>query len=51
MINFNIDIGEYLVKVIEKIENSSKFRQLLWAIVAIFAIYALSALIAAVRWW
>lgn len=49
--NFNIDFGQWVVKMLEKYENSPKVRFLINWLVACLTIFVLASLITAIRWW
>lgn len=49
--NFNIDFGLWVVKMLEKYENSPKVRFLINWIVLCLTVFVLSGLINAVKWW
>ncbi|MDO4896328.1 MAG: hypothetical protein Q3971_03100 [Moraxella sp.] len=49
--NFNIDFGKWVVKMLEKYENSPKVRFLINWIVVCLTLFVLSGFINAIKWW
>ncbi len=49
--NFNIDFGEWVVRMLEKYENSPKVRFLINWIVGCLTLFVLSGFVNAIKWW
>lgn len=49
--NFNIDLGQWVVKMLEKYENSIKVRFLVNWLVVCLTFFALASFINAIKWW
>ena len=52
--NFNIDMGDWIMKLVEKYETSNKVRLLVWLVLIILFLFAAGAFLqglGAIRWW
>lgn len=52
--NFNIDLGQWVVKMLDKYETSQKVRNLIHAILFLVFLFAVASIlqgVGAVKWW
>ncbi|GEM_PF-4144611 len=49
--NFNIDLGEWVTKMLDKYESSQTVRRLINALVFILFLFVLGGFINAIKWW
>lgn len=49
--NFNINLGEWVDKMLEKYEKSAKSRFLINWLVVCLTLFALASFINAIKWW
>lgn len=49
--NFNIDLGEWVAKMLDRYESSRIVRRLINALVFILFLFVMGGFIQSIRWW